>query len=153
MIKHLIDLWVLKEYGLVIFNKTKPYDPDDQCFGGLTSALYGLTKNELHDPLFRFTTQHHQYYLIEKNEILFVGRFPRHKTYKEKKILKELEHVGNKFFECYSKEEIEDWDYDVNRFSDFKDIIKTKNEIIGEFIDKLWEKKAPSGPIVPTSSS
>jgi len=107
----------------------------------------------LHDPLFRFTTQNHQYYLIEKYEILFVGRFARHKTIKEKIILKELEYVGNKFFERYSKEEIKDWDYDVNKFRDFKNIIRTKKEILGEFIDNLWEKRIPSGPVIQTSSS
>ncbi len=148
VVKHLNDLWVLKEHGLVIFNKTQPNDPDEVCFGGLIGALYGLTKTELQDPLFRFTTQHHQYYLIEKNELLFVGRLPRQKTYKEKRISKELEYVGNKFFELYSKKEIEDWDYDINKFRNFKHVIRNSKKIIGERLDKLWKGSAPSEPTV-----
>lgn len=140
MIKHLIDLWILKEYGIVIFSKSDPLDPDDQCLGGLISALYSFTQSGFGETLFRFTTDKHQYYIVKQQGILFAGRFPRNKTIKEKFILKDLEKIGKKFFERYTKEEVDNWDHNLNKFIDFQDDIKPKNEVLGDFIDSLWSR-------------
>lgn len=142
MIKHLIDLWILKDCGIVIFSRSGPEAPDDQCLGGLMSAFYCFTKTEFRETLFRFTTDKYQYYIIQQHEIMFVGRFPRSKTFKEKIILKELKNIGKKFFERYSKKEIDNWDFNVNKFADFEKEIKIKSEVLGDYINKPTYKIA-----------
>ena len=122
MIRHLIDLWILREEGNVIFSKSDPLDPDNKLLGRLISALYNFTQNRFSDKLIRFTTNKHQYYIIEQQGILFAGIFPRNKTIKEKYILKELGNIEKKFFERFTKTEVDNWDHDV----------------LGEFIDSLW---------------
>ena len=141
MIKHLIDLWILKEYGIVIFSKSDPLDPDDQCLGGLLSALYSFTQSGFGETLLRFTTDRHQYYIIEQHKILFAGRFPRNKTIKEKYILKDLEKIGKKFFERFTKAEVNNWDHNINKFIGFHEEIKPRNDVLGDFIDSLWSKE------------
>ena len=59
---HLVDLWVLKEYGIVIFSKSSPLNPEDQCLGGLISALYSFTQIGFNETLFQFTTDKCCYY-------------------------------------------------------------------------------------------
>jgi len=140
MIRHLIDLWVLKEEGIVIFNKSHPQDPDDQCLGGLLSALYAVTQYEFGETLLEFKTDKHQYYIIKHQGLLFTGRFPRYKTFKEKSILKDLHKIRKKFFTRFSKEELDTWDHDINKFSDFQEDIRPRNEDLGDFIDGLWSR-------------
>jgi hypothetical protein len=130
---------VLKECGIVIFSKSDPDNPDDQCLGGLISALYCFTQNGFGETLFRFTTDRHQYYIIERNDLLFAGRFSRTKRVEEKETLKELESVAKKFFERYSQDEIDSWDHDMKKFLRFHEDIKTREEIIGEYVDHLWD--------------
>ena len=141
MIKHLIDLWILKDYGVVIFSKADPLDPDDQCLGGLISALYSFTQSGFGETLLRFTTDKHQYYIVEQQGILFAGRFPRNKAIKERFILKDLEKIGKKFFERFTKAEVNNWDHNINKFIGFQEEIKPRNDVLGDFIDSLWSKE------------
>ena len=76
MIKHLLDLWILKDCGIIIFSKVKYHKTDDQCLGGLTSALYYFTQKGLNEKLQGFTTNEFEYKLVEKEQLLFLGTFP-----------------------------------------------------------------------------
>lgn len=143
MIKYLQDLWILKEYGLILFSKIRHHNTDDQCLGGLTSALYSFTQTGLHETLLRFTTNKFEYKILEKHELLFVGTFLT-KT-KDKVAFSELNHIAEKFFEKYSEENIRNWDYNVNKFSEFKhevmtrkEWLKARNELLGRKIDQMW---------------
>jgi len=85
--------------------------------------------------------EYHQYYIIEQQGILFAGRFPRDKTIKEKFILKDLEKIGKKFFERYTEEEVDNWNHNLNKFIDFHGDIKPRNDILGDFIESLWDRE------------
>lgn len=114
MLKHLIDFWILNEEGRIISRKAGLIDPDDQSVGKLISALYNYTQNRFDDRLRRFTTDKHQYYIIEQQRILFTGKFPRNITFKEKIILKDMHQIQSKFFERFTKEDLKNSDLDIN---------------------------------------
>ena len=97
--------------------------------GGLISALYTFTRNGLGETLFRFTTDKHQYYIIEQNNLLFAGKFSRNTSLQEKEILKGLKKIRKRFFRRYSHEDIKNWDHDINKFIAFQYDIKTKKEL------------------------
>jgi hypothetical protein len=144
VIKYLQDLWILKEYGLIIFSKIKHHNIDDQCLGGLTSALYSFAQTGLHETLLRFTTNKFEYKILEKFGLLFVATFPS-KT-KEKVALCELNYIAEKCFEKYSEKKITNWDYNVCKFSDFtqelithRELVEERTEIIGNKIEQLWD--------------
>ncbi|MFX1426341.1 MAG: hypothetical protein ACFFBE_07800 [Promethearchaeota archaeon] len=119
MSNHLIDLWILDEEGRVIYSRADKLYPDDHLVGRLISALYTYTQGRFDDPLLRFTTPKHQYYIIEQQGILFTGRFPRDKTVKENTILKDLQKIRDMFFKRFTKEDLDANNYDIEKFIDF----------------------------------
>jgi len=142
MIKHLRDLWILKDCGILIFSKVQHHHTDDQCLGGLTSALYYFTQKGLHEKLERFTTDKHEYILVEKEHLLFLATFPP--KIRDKTALHELHFVADKFLKNYPKDIIEEWDHNMNLFIDFDKVIRPKSEILGEFISTLWNHRRSS---------
>ena len=137
MIKHLQDLWILEEYGLILFSKIIHHNTDDQCLGGLTSALYSFAQTGLQETLLRFTTNKFEYKILEKRDLLFVATFST-KT-KEKVALYELNHIAEKFCKLYPIQMIENWNHDMHKFDKFEQEVKTRNELLGEKIDQLWD--------------
>ena len=57
-------------------------------------------------------------------------RFPQNSSISKGEVLKELNAVEERFFERYSIEEIEDWDYDMNKFADFGNDIIFQSEVV-----------------------
>ncbi len=137
MIKHLRDLWILKDCGIILFSRVKDHETDDQCLGGLTSALYYFAHKGLHEKLQRFTTDKFEYKLVEKEDLLFFGTFPP--KVRDKPALRELLFIADRFTKKYPKEIFEQWDHNINMFIDFEREVKPRNEIIGDCIDRLWD--------------
>ena len=135
VIKYLEDLWILKDCGIIIFSKVRTHAIDDQCLGGLTSALYYFARQGLHETLLRFTTDKFEYKVIEREDLLFVATFPA-KT-KERVALNELEYIADRFLELYPKEVVEGWDHNMSRFLGFQEEVMTKKEKLGDFISYI----------------
>ncbi len=127
------DLWVMKEVGIVIFSKSNYRKSIKQdLLGSLLSATYHLSEGMLG----RFSIKKHQFLLIEKNKILFVFQY-RLKT-DRRAILQVSEFLISEFFELFPKSYIDEFGYNEEKFENFKEYVKTKREILGAFIDKLY---------------
>ena len=96
MIKYLTDIWILEKEGLVMFCKPNPPSVDEQCFGGLIRALYSINKNEFNETMHKYITDKHQYHILERHNVLFVGRFPQSKLLKDSQALHELKKIIKK---------------------------------------------------------
>ncbi|MGV9199531.1 MAG: hypothetical protein ACOC4M_12020, partial [Promethearchaeia archaeon] len=71
-----------------------------------------ITNLELHDIRFSF---------LKREHLVFIGNCERGE--KEKKLLRELTVISDKFFECYG-EQLDNWDNNSNKFLDFEDKFK-----------------------------
>ncbi|KKM63068.1 hypothetical protein LCGC14_1515290 [marine sediment metagenome] len=137
MIKYLQDLWIiLKEGGILIFSKSREVITHDQYLGGLVSAFFHFSEIALEESLIQFTTNKLQYKIITKRNILFVGGFKR--SAKGKKSLRKLILIAEKFVELYPKKIIDQWDHNLNAFIGFNEILKPKSEIMGGYIESMW---------------
>ncbi len=121
MVKNLLDLWILKDCGIIIFSKVNNPIFDDQCLAGIISALSYFVKSKLCETLTHFSTDKFQYNLIRKHNILFVGRFSRFTG--QKLILQELNYIADQFFIRYPKQILDRWDYNINRFAAFQEAL------------------------------
>ena len=133
MVRHLADLWIIKNSGSLLFDRTVIKNLDNELIAGLISALFTFA-DELGETLFRFITDKYQYFICEhvlpRFIILFVTRFPQNSSISKSEALKELKAVEERFFEIYTIEEIEDWNFDKNKFADFENDIIFQSEVV-----------------------
>ncbi len=127
------DLWVMKEVGIVVFSKSKYRKSIKQdLLGSLLSATHYLSEGMLRV----FSIKKHQFLLFERNKILFVFQYGLKAD--RRAILQVSEFLISKFFELFSKSYIDEFGYNEENFENFKEYVKTKKEILGAFIDKLY---------------
>lgn len=114
----LLDIWIVSDGGLVVFNRISQEKIDTLLFGGLLSALNhfaeelsigGLSYFELSDKFFA---------VIKRNKFLFIANSS--KNVKPKLILEKLEYIASKFFARYGKDVLDKWDGDINLFCGFE---------------------------------
>jgi len=121
--KILQNVWILTNTGSVIFHRK--YEPiiDEQLFGAIISSLNTFAETGLfEDIISNFVISDKTIYLKKKNDILFVTDSSDKK--KEKKIVKELDKVIEKFFNAYPPEIFNNWDCNVKPFLCFEDAIQ-----------------------------
>ena len=74
--KNLLDLWILeKKSGIVIFSKVNNPISDDDCLGGIISALSYFVKGELGEKLTNFRTDCFQYNILKKIKSCLLADF------------------------------------------------------------------------------
>lgn len=123
MVKVLQNIWILTNTGSVIFHRK--YDPiiDEQLFGAVISSLNTFAEKGLfEDSISSFVISDKILYLKKKNNLLFVTDTSEQK--KEKKLIKELDKVIEKFFNLFSPDIFINWDGNVNHFDYFEEEIK-----------------------------
>ncbi len=95
------------------------------------STLEIFTKKVFDGDLSTFGFGTIQFVLYQKNNFIFVGSYS--KKVKEKKALKELEYIADKFFETYSSELLNNiltkWDGNIEVFSNFSKILEESPEV------------------------
>ena len=124
MAKVLQNFWILTETGATIFNRVRDSTVDDQYFGMFMSALNSYAEGFLDDGLSSFELSDKRFSFMKKNDLIFVGTSPL-KT-NEKKVIREIELIKNKFFELYPQDIAETWKGNIKLFSDFeKNILKS----------------------------
>ncbi|MHA1294045.1 MAG: hypothetical protein ACTSQJ_15440 [Promethearchaeota archaeon] len=117
MPKLLRDLWILTEDGTVIFRECFERVMDTQCFGAVLTSINLLAKKLTNDALSKFEFGDRRLNLIKKENIVFVGSSLN--NVKEKKAIKEIEDIAERFLNQYS-EEIINFRGDVSTFIDFE---------------------------------
>ncbi|MHA1233465.1 MAG: hypothetical protein ACTSO6_04340 [Promethearchaeota archaeon] len=122
----LIDFWVLTDNGIVLYSKVSEQKVNPQLFGALMSALNKFAEKLTDGGISNFEMSDLRFVVIKRRNFLFIGS-SSHKT-KEKKVTDDLLLISDQFFKVYS-DQIQDWDNDVEIFSDF-----------GNYIDQFLEK-------------
>ncbi|MFX1315421.1 MAG: hypothetical protein ACFE9T_06120 [Promethearchaeota archaeon] len=123
MVKILQNVWILTTTGSVIFHRK--YDPiiDEQLFGAVISSLNTFAEKGLfEDSISSFVISDKTLYLKKKNNMLFVTDTSEQK--KEKKLIKELDKVIEKFFNLFPPDIFINWNGNINHFEYFKEEIK-----------------------------
>ena len=125
------DIWILIKSGITVFRKVKNQYIEDQLFGALMSTLDIFTKKVFDGNLSTFGFGTIQFFLYQRNNFIFVGSFT--KKVKEKKALKELEIIADKFFGTFSSELLNNiltnWDGNIEVFSEFGKILDESPEL------------------------
>ena len=119
MVKILENIWIVTTTGSVIYHRK--YDPviDEQLFGAIISSLNTFAEKGLfEDSISNFVISDKILYLKKKNNILFVSDISEKK--KEKKLIRELDKVIEKFFNLFPPNIFINWDGDINKFESFE---------------------------------
>ncbi len=130
------DLWILNDSGIVLFCRVFDSKVNEQLFGALMAALSTFAKELSEGGLSSFDLSSIRFTILKSNyndiEYLFVANSAR--KVKEKKVQDELSKISEGFFEKYSNV-LENWDSDINVFSDFENVIESSLE---DPIKKFW---------------
>ena len=122
----LIDFWVLTDNGIVLYSKVSDQKVNPQLFGALMSALNKFAEKLTDGGISNFEMSDLRFVIIKRRSFLFIGSSSNQT--KEKKVVDELMLISDQFFKNYS-EHLQNWDNNVDIFSDF-----------GDYIDKFLEK-------------
>ena len=122
----LIDFWVLTDNGIVLYSKVSDQKVNPQLFGALMSALNQFAEKLTDGGISNFEMSDLRFVIIKRRRFLFIGSSSNQT--KEKKVVDELMLISDQFFKNYS-EQLQNWDNNVDTFSDF-----------GDYIDKFLEK-------------
>ena len=137
MEKVIQDIWILSDYGIVLFSRVFNPKLDNQLFGGLMSALNSFAENISNGGLSNFVIKDRKYIFMKQHEIIFIVNSSK-KT-KEKKINEEMKSIVNKFFNLYPKEMLDKWNGDISIFTDFEKHIKDSlQDTIDKFEKAFW---------------
>ena len=134
--KILRDIWIMLDTGVVLYSRVFSQMVNDQLFGALMSALHTYAKEIATGGLTHFQLSNNRFYLIRKGKYLFIANSSP--DAKEKKALEELNTIADKFLTQYG-DVLQNWDSDVNVFSDFdKEIQSSIEEVVKKFEDSFW---------------
>lgn len=129
----IVDLWVLKECGTVIFESVEDKKIDPQLFGGFMSAIHSFASQINKQGMTNFQLGSKNFILKVQNGMIFIGT-ARIDT-KLNLASKELDHIAEKFFELYPLEVLQSWNGNLAIFNDFQ------NKIYDDFDAKCIMKK------------
>ncbi len=135
--KILQDIWILTEQGFVLFNHTYDEKLKNTMFGAIMSALNSFANELDQGALSNFQLSKKRFSIFKKNKLIFITN-SNPKKVNEKKVLKELEVIANKFFELYGNFLIEDLKEDTRIFADFiNKIDESVEEKVQGFLDNI----------------
>ena len=135
MIKHLQSLWVVLK-DLLLFYSGKEPEEIHEFLGNFIGVLYELEKVNYQEILIRYSTNKSEYKIIEKENLLFLGKFPLRN--RNKKYIKELEKVATKFLTYIPRKNIEEWDHDLRHFDGFNNELIPTKQVTGDFLERMW---------------
>jgi hypothetical protein len=109
---------------------------NEQLFGGLMTALDSFASELAKGGLSSFELSSIRFTILKEKGLLFVANSG--KDVKDKKVQDELKIIAQKFSNKYS-EILDDWDGDVNPFSNFNDeIVDSLEDTIKKFQKAFW---------------
>ena len=131
------DIWILSDAGTVVFHRVYDEKMDTQLFGALMSALNSFAEEIAQGGLSNFDLSDMHFTIMKKNDFLFVANSSK-KT-KAKKVEEELQVIVDKFFKTYPKEVLENWEGEVDVFTNFEEKIESSlKETIKKFEKAFW---------------
>ena len=119
--KVLQEIWILADNGTVIFSRVFDQKVNKVLFGGFITALNAIVEELKEGGLSSFTSEKTNFYILKRENMFFVTNAPRNT--KEKKILKELDEIAQKFLNLYC-DILKDWDCNTDHFDGFVDVIQ-----------------------------
>ncbi len=131
------DLWILQKQGVVLFERVFDQRMDAQLFGSFISALNMFAMNLDKDGLSNFELSNKRFIIAEKNGLLFITNCSLKTKVKDTQV--ELQKIVKKFFDLYSKEQVDNWDGNTTMFDDFSNKIEDSLEnVVGNFSKAFW---------------
>ena len=133
------DLWIILQSGPVLFKRLFDERLDPQLFGGFMSAINSFASefDEHGSGLSLFEISGKRYAIMNRANLIFVGSF--NKKLKEKKAVKELEVIADKFLTLFPPDKITNWDGNAYYFDHFKEEIKDSLETFDDkFQQTFW---------------
>ena len=131
--------WViLKDSGIILYNKNIKDSKMDLFFGDVISAFYALSEY-----IFKFGFQtlyinNFQLRFYIKRNLLFVKMFSSRTN--KYKIVHRMNYIAEKFCSLYPEIDIDNWDHDVKKFYSFNERVKqTQKRMIGNYINNMWD--------------
>ncbi|MFX1570031.1 MAG: hypothetical protein ACFFCV_16875 [Promethearchaeota archaeon] len=123
--KVLQDIWIIEKSGIVVFHRAYDKAVPPQLFGAMMSALNHFAEQLTEGGLSNFDLQNTRFTLIKQSELIFVAISS--KTFKQKKVNKELKKVSNKFINLYA-ERLESFKGKLGAFAEFEKEIEDSIE-------------------------
>jgi len=137
MAKLIQDIWILRDSGIVVFHRVFNERLDAQLFGGLMTTLNLFAEELSSGGLSNFELSNKRFSIIKKNRFLFIANSNKDK--KVKKVHQEIESIVKKFFNKYSREDLDDVSGNINVFSSFEvEIEGSLEETIKRFQKAFW---------------
>ena len=137
MVNILQDLWILTDNGIAVYQRVYDNKLDEQLFAMLMSALNSFAQELSKEGLSNFEMSNKRFSIIKRNNFLFIASSDSKRT-KEKKVFTELELIAKKFFQLYPQEVLDNWDSDIELFSDFgKEIEESVEKKVQGFLDNI----------------
>ncbi len=137
MAKLIQDIWILRDSGIVVFNRVFDAHLDAQLFGGLMTSLNFFAEEISTGGLSNFELNNKRFSIIKKKKFLFIANSSKEK--KEKKVNQELQAIMIKFFQKYSDDVLYDSGGNINKFSDFvEEIEDSLEQTIKKFQKAFW---------------
>ena len=133
MSKLLQDIWIISESGVVLFHRLFDESMDDQLFGAMMSALNAFAEELAKGGISNFEIRSKRFTILKYQKLIFIATSD--KKIKNKKVIKELESIAQKFYAQYVLI-LEDWDGDMDHFSNFGKVIE---ESLQMNVDKFHE--------------
>ena len=118
--RYINDLWILLNTGAVIFHYSSSTDEkkqDPNIMGAILSALDSYSKQLSDHGVSSFQFVNKRLTFLKTHNMMFVAS-SQTKT-KQKKIHQFLNQMSDDFFELYTVESLENWEGDVEFFSEF----------------------------------
>lgn len=114
-----IELWILNDAGICLFNYNPTTNTDLTLFSGFLSAInaFGETITQQRIQNIDFVSESFVFHHDPSTRLLFIARAPR--TYSDKQIRDKLESTAKEFITKYSKDELRGWIGSDSYFEDF----------------------------------
>ena len=114
-------------------------ESENQLIGGWLGAVLDFAENTFKERSRSFRFQNKKFTFLKEKEFTFIAESP--KDIKEKRIIRELSDLAERFFNKYSDGRIREFREtgDMSIFKDLEEIVRENKEERGKEIEGFWE--------------
>ena len=99
--KCISNIWILKDNGILLFNRVCDQNLDNKLFGNLVTAMNSFSKELAEGDLSNFELNNNRFMIKKERDLIFIANSSNKNG--DKKIKKNLEMISEKFLESYPK--------------------------------------------------
>jgi len=133
LVKVIRDIWIMTNFGTVLFSRVFNEEVDANLFGAMMSALNFFAEGLSKGGLSSFILKNKCFSILKLEECILIANY--HKKSQEKKAQKELFLIGEKFLEKYS-DDLVNFHGQINIFDKFK---KEIDDSLEDIVEKMKE--------------